>query len=246
MSSRHQSCEREVKIVLGQNDLTVNRETLVDKIVGIIEKQILSGDLPPKSRLSEAIVAGEFGVSRVPAREALQRLEEMGFVRKTRLGREVVEFSIDEFRDIYELKNVVEAFAIMRGANMATEKDLKELRNILMRMEKTLESSSMRKIRQLNAQFHDRMVGCSQNQTVIEVYQLRAMQVRWASSLSLGFPNRLSLAYKEHMEIFYAFSRKEGEKARVLMEKHTNGSMERIISRLRSNEEREKAYQEGS
>ena len=58
-------------------DLSLRRETLVDKIVEYLEKSILSGEIPPKTQLSEPKIADEFDVSRVPAREALQRLEEI-------------------------------------------------------------------------------------------------------------------------------------------------------------------------
>ncbi|NIS61920.1 MAG: GntR family transcriptional regulator, partial [Proteobacteria bacterium] len=79
---------------MNTKDITINlnRETLVDRIVDILEGRILTGELKPTAKLSEARVAKEFGVSRVPAREALQRLQEMNLVRKTRLGREVAKF----------------------------------------------------------------------------------------------------------------------------------------------------------
>lgn len=50
--------------------LTVHRETLVDRLVYLLQESILSGRLKPKTKLSEARVAKEFGVSRVPAWEA--------------------------------------------------------------------------------------------------------------------------------------------------------------------------------
>ena len=58
-----------------------HRETIVDQIVNILEHRIMSGDLSPGSKLGELMVSKEFGVSRIPSREALQRLEDMNFVR---------------------------------------------------------------------------------------------------------------------------------------------------------------------
>src|SRR5512137_746599 len=99
----------------------LNRETLVDRIVDILEDRILKGDLPPGTKLSEAAIGKEFEVSRVPAREALQRLEEMNLVRKNHLSRTVAKFNRDEFFQLYELKNIVEAFGAMKGALTAGE-----------------------------------------------------------------------------------------------------------------------------
>ena len=73
--------------------LTARRETLVDRLVQLLQEAICSGKLSPEMAISEAGIAKEFGVSRVPAREALQRLEEMNLVRKTYRGREIMKFS---------------------------------------------------------------------------------------------------------------------------------------------------------
>lgn len=76
-----------------QSILDIRRETLVDRLVQLLQESIFSGKRLPKTRISEMGVAKEFGISRVPAREALQRLEETNLVRKTHLGREIVQFS---------------------------------------------------------------------------------------------------------------------------------------------------------
>jgi len=215
-----------------QFDLMEPRKTLVDKIAGILKERILSGDLQPASKLSELSVADEFRVSRVPVREALQRLEEMGFVRRTRLGREVNEFGIEEFRELYEVKNIVEAYGVMKGSQLVTDADIKYLQNCLDQMDEYMEPFDLNNIRKWNARFHDRMVNCSNHRKIIEIYKLKVTQVRWASPLSLGFQDRPQQSIKEHREIFNAFINGEGQRARVLMEKHTTGSMVRIISKL--------------
>ena len=215
-----------------QIDLMVPSQTLVDKITSILKKRILSGELTPKTKLSELSVAGEFEVSRVPVREALQRLEEMGFVRRTRLGREVIEFSIEEYREIYEIKNIVEACGAMKGSQLATDADIEELQSYLTRMKECMEPFDLDEMRKWNARFHDRMVHCSSHRKIIEIYQLKVLQVRWASPLSLGFQDRPKRSIQEHRGIFEAFAQRDGQKTRMLMEKHTEGSMERIISKL--------------
>lgn len=221
---------------INQNAIIPYRETLVDKITEVLEKGILSGNILPGTRLSESWVATEFGVSRIPAREALQRLEEMNLLRKSHRGREVIKFSLDEFREIYELKNVVEAYGVMKGAYNAQERDLKEIGATLESMESCLEPVNLMRLRALNARFHDHLVHCSKNTKLIEVYNLRVKQVRWASSLSLTVPDRPRLSVREHQEIFKAFAGRNGRKARELMEEHTNGSMERVLARLKASE----------
>jgi len=211
-------------------DFDINRETLVDKIVANLEKRILSGDILPKSKISEPQVAKEFNVSRIPAREALQRLEDMNFVKKVRVGREVVKFSIDEFQQLYEFRIAIEGYATMLGSIKAVDNDIEKIRSLILKMEQSVKDSE--KLRIINSQFHDFLVGCSQNRKLIESYHLATKQLRWATPITLNLPDRQEQSIIEHKAIFDAFSAKKKKSARNLMEKHTNGSMKRILSRL--------------
>jgi DNA-binding GntR family transcriptional regulator len=212
--------------------LIVHRETLVDRLVHLLQESILSGDLKPKTKLSEAQVAKEFGVSRAPAREALQRLEEMNLIRKNHLGREVAEFSPDEFQQIYELKNVVEAFGAMQGALKAKEEEMTKIQSVLRRMEQCVASGDLTHLRYLNYEFHDLLVSCCENKKLIETYQSLAKQIRWATSLSLELPARPEESFREHREVFEAFQRQDAESVRVLLEAHSHANMNRILSQM--------------
>ena len=227
--------------MLNTKDITrnLNRETLVDRIVDILEDRILTGELLPGNKLSELGVANEFGVSRVPAREALQRLQEMNLVRKTHLGREVATFRLEEFREIHELKNVVGAFGAMKGALNATGQDLKKIQSVIDKMKDCVNSRGPEELRTYNFQFHDLLVSCSHNRKVIETYTLLTKQVRWAASLSLNLPDRPLRSTQEHLAIFEAFKQRDAKKVRALMEKHTNDSMGRILSELKRKEKKE-------
>jgi len=224
---------------VGNIKLDLSKETLVDRIVDILEDRILKGDLPPSTKLSETLVAKEFGVSRIPAREALQRLQEMNLVRRTPLGREVARFSLEEFREIYELKNVVEAFGAMKGALRATDEDLKKIQSVVDNMHRCLNGGKLKRLNYLNHQFHDLLVHCSGNRKLIETYLALVKQVRWSASLSLlQFPARPQQALNEHKAIFEAFKHGRARDVRVLLETHSQNNMERICSQL---EEKEKS-----
>ena len=216
--------------------LNLNRETLVDRIVEILEDRILSGELAPGSKLSELLVANEFGVSRSPAREALQRLEKMGLVRKTLLGREVAKFSLKEFREIYELKNVVEAFGAMKGSLNATNLEIKKIQSIINDMAKSLNLGELKKVKYLNYQFHDSLVKCSRNQKLIETYILLVKQIRWATPFSFDLPGRPQQSLSEHLAIFEAFKQGEAEKVRSLLEIHSYNNMERTLAQIKYKE----------
>jgi DNA-binding GntR family transcriptional regulator len=216
--------------------IIVNRETIVDKLVKILQESILSGKIKAKTRLSEASVAKEFGVSRVPAREAMQRLEEMNFLRKNHLGREVVEFSRNEFCQIYELKNIIEAYGAMQGALQASEKELAEIQAKVLQIEICVSSGALEQLRRLNYEFHDLVVACGPNRKLKETYLSLVKQIRWATSFSLNSPARPAASLQEHKEIFEAFRKREAEKVRTLLEIHSEGSMKRVLFQMEAKE----------
>jgi DNA-binding GntR family transcriptional regulator len=59
----------------------VPRKTLREQVYATLLDAIVSGELPPDSRLRDADLATELKVSRTPVREALQRLEDEGLVQ---------------------------------------------------------------------------------------------------------------------------------------------------------------------
>ena len=213
---------------------SLNRETLVDRIVDILESRILNGELPPRTKLSEIQVANEFKVSRVPAREALQRLEEMSLVRKDHRGREIAEFGREEYAQIHELKDVVEAYGVMKGALTASAQDISRIESVMRRMERNASRGNLAGMRRCNYEFHDLLVSCCGNQKLIEGYLSLVKKVRWATTLSLQLPARLEEAFREHRKIFEAFRRKDGEAARVLIADHSQASMQRVLAQMES------------
>lgn len=168
--------------------LNIHRETLVDRLVQVLQESIFSGKRLPKSRISEVGVAKEFGISRVPAREALQRLEEMSLVRKTHLGREVVQFSREEFGQIFELKNVVEAYGAMQGSLNASPQEIENVEAILAEMKEAIAQNDITRFQELSHAFHDALVFCCNNPKVIESFVSLARRVRWATPISIEDP----------------------------------------------------------
>ena len=214
----------------------LNRETLVDKIVEYLEKEILSGAIPKKTKLSELKVASKFNVSRVPAREALNRLEDKGLIQKDHNGRMVKALKLEEFREIFQLKTTVEAYCVMQGAYNASEKDCQKLKLLLTEMEKNLSFENKKSLRNLNVQFHNYMVYCSRNKTFIEVYESQRKKIRFTSSYALETSDQPKVAFKEHCNILNAFVEKDGKNARKLIEDHKNKHMEFIIKKLNQKE----------
>lgn len=210
------------------NKLSPHRETYVDKIVELVEEQILSGTLPPESKISEGQLAKEFDVSRGPAREALNRLEDMGLVEKKGFNRTIKAFDINEYRETYELKIIVESYCTMQAAIKSTEQDHKIIRDLVDQMSKNLSPENQPELGKLVVKFHDYIVGCSRNKTLIDVYQSAQKKIRWTNNVVLKLRDH-KVDFKEHYNISKMVLDREPEKARTLMECHTTTNMKVLI-----------------
>lgn len=96
----------------------VERADLWQIIASRLRYAIISRQLKPGEHLREFPLAEQFGVSRVPVREALIRLEHEGLVRgEPRRGAFVIGMTMDDIRELYDVRAVLE----VRGARLAAE-----------------------------------------------------------------------------------------------------------------------------
>lgn len=99
--------------------------SLVDEIAARLQSDILDGRLAPGERISAAAVSREMGVSHIPVREALRRLEAGALVESTHhQGATVSRISLDELREVYDLRRLIEGETIRRAVALYTEVDL--------------------------------------------------------------------------------------------------------------------------
>lgn len=100
-------------------------ESTGDSIAHALREDILAGRLSPGERLVEEAIAKRYGVSRVPVREALTRLQSEGFVSIVRYrGAAVSETLIQDSRELLQIRRGLEILAAQlaaqnRGGNVA-------------------------------------------------------------------------------------------------------------------------------
>jgi len=96
---------------------------LVGQVARILTQAIVQGRLPPGSKVVEAGIARELGISRAPVREAARLLEKQGLlVAKPRRGFFVRKLEIRNIDEIYDLRLCIERHAcVLASRNLTTE-----------------------------------------------------------------------------------------------------------------------------
>lgn len=105
----------------------------VPDLVELVERQLLQaifeGRLPPGSRIVEAELSRQMGVSRAPLREAARRLESQGVIVSTpRKGFTVRTFSPKEIQDLFQVRLGLEVMAARLACVVATDAQLAALK----------------------------------------------------------------------------------------------------------------------
>ena len=102
----------------------------------VLRKVILAGELAPGRTLSQVQLAKQYGVSRIPVREALRRLQEEGLVEGERNHRlRVAPLSLTELEALYTQRILLESFGVYYTVPRLDEAALTSLEGTLGRMD---------------------------------------------------------------------------------------------------------------
>ncbi|MCC6455389.1 MAG: GntR family transcriptional regulator [Caldilineaceae bacterium] len=99
-----------------QRDLRLDRNSLKDQSTELLRSYIISGRIPPGTKLVERELADLLGVSRMPARDALMDLEREGLVVSRPNGRYVIELDARAIDQLFEMRLVLERLAVSAAA----------------------------------------------------------------------------------------------------------------------------------
>ncbi|MEQ9811838.1 MAG: GntR family transcriptional regulator [Azospirillaceae bacterium] len=204
-----------------------------------LREAIISGRVTPDTVLTQERIASQLGISRLPVREALRRLEAEGLVlSRPRRGFVVASVRRSEVIDIFELRAVLEARAGMLATMRRTEEDVVELRRILEEMEDALNERTMsaEQFAELNGQFHG-MLSTPDNRP----HLARAVRVARGAGerytrMSVALSEDLAPSAKEHRQIFDAYAEGDAKRVAKLCEAHCIATGQRLVANLKLND----------
>lgn len=153
---------------------------LRDLVADTLRDRIASGILAPGSRVREESLAAELGVSRIPVREALQRLEAEGFIALTpRRGATVAVPSVSRVFDLLEIRTTLEVLAAVLAARHAGGDYVNELTATVKEGTSAAENGEFKRLPALIERFHDLVARASGNSELVELLKSIRGRVRW-------------------------------------------------------------------
>ena len=186
-----------------------------------LKDRIITGDLPPGSRLIESTVAAQFGVSRTPVREALQRLTSEGLLDIDPLRGMVVHAPDSrEIQDVLQIRASLDALAASLAARAANDSDLARLRLTVEAMEEGVALDRREQIMRANRRFHDIIYEAAANPRLARMAGELRDYVRRFSTAPSASPDRAKGVLEEHRALLEAIERHDGPAASAASDRH--------------------------
>ena len=207
---------------------------LKEKICQELRREIVYGTLMPNEHLKEARLAEHFGCTRGPVREALNKLEQQGFVALVpNQGATVREPSANEVKDFYNLLAVLEGKAVEWATPLMKKSDIESLEKINRSLKKILEAKEtmVEAWIPLNLEFHRlfrEKCGNEKMNWLAEEIRTRITRYRYISLIVTA-----SWDYAgDHERIVELVSRRDAQKAGKTMENHIHRAKDVLVQFL--------------
>jgi DNA-binding GntR family transcriptional regulator len=218
-----------------ENSHRVVRASLADIVYDRLRDEIMHGEIDDGSRLSQVHLAEKYGVSRIPIREALRRLQAESLVIATPYHPYVVRrVTGAQVLQLVDIRAALEDLALSKREPLTT-KEIKELRSINTQLSKGRDSATFLT---LDRQFHQLIEG--PGTMVVEILDdVRDKVHKYMSSMVSSKPGRTTAA-AEHGKLIEALEAKDNDLARRLMREHVMKSRDYIVGRLEAEKSKAK------
>jgi DNA-binding GntR family transcriptional regulator len=196
--------------------------TSADKTFYRLRRDIVDGEIPAGSKLSETELSTKYAVSRAIIREALNRLETCHLAeRKANIGARVVDLTLEGLAELYQVREALEGMAARLAATHMGDDEIADLNALVNSHFDSVHNGETYYQEAGDLDFHYRIIVGSKNRQLISMlidnlYHLIRM---YRVQLGMAGP-RVTTAFDEHKAIIQALSNRDAELAEMLMRRH--------------------------
>jgi DNA-binding GntR family transcriptional regulator len=223
------------------------RKTLSELVHQQLRFDIIHGRFGAEEFLSTGQVAKAMGVSPMPVRAALTRLETEGLVVVVpQRGVRVSGVSVAELRELFVIRSRLEGLAAHLACPRLTGTDFQKLKRLLLEMVKHAKRSDAKRWLAANEQWHQLIFRASGNEQLtrllLELWH-RGVSRRTATP---NVPGHMDRRFREHQAILAALERRDAELVERLWRDHILVVGEEIIRYFEAGQAPVKAEGQGS
>jgi DNA-binding GntR family transcriptional regulator len=203
--------------------------TTPDLIADAIREAIAQGEPPPGGALRQELLAERFGVSRIPVREALRRLEAEGLVVVyPNRGAYVSRLDAAELEEIYDLRVMLECDLLARAIGKFSEEDLATAGRAMKIAE---ESARGPRWSELDDAFHLALYAPAQRPRQLAMVATLRGAVKHYRRAHHALPVKTEEWLRDHRHILAACRRRDVDAARDRLARHLSKAADVVIER---------------
>jgi DNA-binding GntR family transcriptional regulator len=210
-----------------------------------IRDKIASGALPGGSLVSELSLANELNISRSPVREAVRRLIHEGLVEQVpRHGTIIRRPDRRDLAELYELREALESYAVVKAAQIIGPQDLAHLRDFVEQIRNIarefansgagkLEGAALRDFLAADRGFHETLIGVVRNRRFQLIAEsMGVMRQIFGLNRQMHTLAVVRQTCRLHARIFAAIRRGDGIAARRWMVRHLRLSKQQALEAI--------------
>jgi DNA-binding GntR family transcriptional regulator len=202
-----------------------------------LKTSILSGRFSPGERLTEEHLANELGISRTPVREALHKLESEGLIKPLpSRGFIASQDSQDDIEELFEIRAVLEGYALRVICDRITDAVLEGLEEIVRKAEEALRGQNLDDVFQWNTRFHDTLheLITDRHRLYHQMVTMRQYVLRYRKN-TLQYPDGGERTVDGHRKILLALRLRDADLCERLMREHIQQSKKDALQSLFKN-----------
>ncbi len=200
-------------------DETIQRVSMVDNVTARLRRALLSGDIKPGEPIRVAQLEKRFGVSHIPIREAVRRLEAEGLiVAEPQRAAVAANVDLDDLGGLYDIRRIIECEVIRRSVARMTDEQVEKVRSALEALEAVTPDNGSTEFWDLHMEFH---------RTLLEpgatAWIERVLSQVWLASqryVRLFVSATIDDAMRDHRELLAACEARDDERAEQILRRH--------------------------
>lgn len=186
-----------------------------------LRERIVEMELLPGTRIVEKDLAEEFGTSRTPVHEAVQRLAEEGLIEvQARVGTFVSRIPLNTLEEAMLVRGALEVAIIEKAAERMTPEGINKLNVVLERQAQCVRESNRRGFFRTDEAFHATLAELSGYPGVWQIILEVKTQIDRYRLLTLPLEGRMTEVLAEHRAVVDALASNNPKRAVRAMREH--------------------------
>ena len=192
-----------------------------------IRGEIVHNQFRPNEVISENQITDKLNMSRTPVREALKQLEADGLIEMRGRENVVAPLTVDAVQEVYELRSLLETFALKKTINLIPIVKLNELEEAF---EQAAAKEDWDEYLQVDTDFHELITHIAGHPRLAQFLSILKAQTARTRHVSSYNHNRMSRSLEEHKEIIKWLRQRNLDEAEKALAYH----LQRVYDSVRS------------